>query len=144
MALKIQVVIDAADPARLAQFWAAALGYRLDKPPPPHGTWESYLEANGVPRSEWNNFSAVTDPDGQGPRFFFQRVPEPKVVKNRVHVDLNISGGGATPLAERRPLVDAEVERIETLGGAVLRPMQERGEYWVVMQDPEGNEFCVH
>ena len=144
MATSIQVVIDCADPARLGEFWAAALHYRQDSPPAGFASWPEFLAARGVPPEMWNSANAVSDPDGKGPRFFFQRVPEPKVVKNRVHVDLNVSRGPASPLAERHQLVDAEVQRLLGLGATRLRPYEERGEYWVVMQDPEGNEFCVH
>jgi hypothetical protein len=83
------------------------------------------------------------DPDGAGPRIYFQRVPEPKTVKNRVHLDLDAGGGASVPLEERRRRVDAEVERLRGIGATRLRAVEESGEYWVVMQDPEANEFCV-
>jgi len=87
----------------------------------------------------------VVDPDGRGPRIYLQRVPEAKTVKNRVHLDLNISGGpSGGPVEERRRRVDAEVERLLGLGATRQRAAEELGGYWVVMQDPEGNEFCVH
>ncbi len=144
MATGVQVVIDCGDPARLSAFWAEALHYRVQDPPEGHATWEEFLEAQGVPESEWNSASAVVDPDGAGPRVYFQRVPETKVVKNRVHLDLNVGGGHAAELDERRRRVDAEVERLLALGATIFRPGSvENGEYWVVMQDPEGNEFCV-
>ena len=87
----------------------------------------------------------MVDPDGTGPRIYFQRVPEAKTIKNRLHLDLNITGGPSSgPLEERRRLVDAEVERLLGLGAVRQRAAEELGGYWVVMQDPEGNEFCVH
>jgi hypothetical protein len=144
MGTDIQVVIDCAEPDRLATFWAGALGYKLQDPPDGYVTWEEFLTAIGIPRDQWNNASAVVDPDGAGPRFYFQRVPEGKVVKNRVHVDLNVSGEKGTPLEERKKRVDTEVERLRGLGAGVFRRGSvEHDEYWVVMQDPEGNEFCV-
>jgi hypothetical protein len=144
VATSIQVVFDCADPSRLARFWAAALGYQLQDPPEGHDSWESWLRAEGVPEESWNDASAVVDPDGAGPRIFFQRVPEPKTVKNRVHLDLNVGGGRAAGLDENRRRVDAEVERLQAEGATVQRPGgEQRGEYWVVMQDPEENEFCV-
>ena len=143
MATKFQVVIDCADPDRLARFWAAALGYKLQEPPEGHATWEDFLTAAGIPEEEWNSASAVVDPDGVGSRIYFQRVPEGKVAKNRVHLDLNVSGDSGTPLEERKKRVDAEVRRLSDEGARVLRPLEQRGEYWVVMQDAEGNEFCV-
>jgi catechol 2,3-dioxygenase-like lactoylglutathione lyase family enzyme len=143
MARSIQVVIDCADPARLATFWASALGYKVQDPPAGYDSWEAFLMAQGVPPEQWNSASAVVDPGGQGPRIYFQRVPEAKVVKNRVHVDVNAGGGPETPPDERRRQVDAEVEHLTGLGATIVRPMEQRGEYWVVMQDPEGNEFCL-
>ncbi len=141
MAVSVQVVIDCHDPAGLARFWAQALGYELEPPPPGFASWEDWLRAQGIPEADWNAASAVRDPAGVGPRVYFQRVPEDKVVKNRVHLDLNVGGGHGTPLAERRRRVDAEAERLLALGAQRLRTFAERGEYWVTMRDPEGNEF---
>ncbi len=143
MATSIQVVFDCADPDRLAHFWAEALGYRLQDPPDGYATWEEFLAALGVPREEWNSASAIVDPDGAGARIYFQQVPEPKAVKNRVHLDVNVGGGRSTPLQERRKRVDAEVRRLIGAGATKLGPMEKEEEYWVVMQDPEGNEFCL-
>jgi hypothetical protein len=143
MATSVQVTFDGADPDRLASFWATALGYSKQDPPPGYATWPAFLAAQGIPDDQWNSASAVIDPEGRGPRLYFQRVPEPKVVKNRVHLDLNVSGGRHVPLEERRVRVNAEVERLLGVGATQLRPVEERGEYWVVMADPEGNEFCL-
>ena len=142
MAKRIQVVIDCADPDRLAQFWAEALGYQVQPPPGGYGSWEEWLREAGIPEADWGAVSAVVDPDGTGPRFYFQRVPEPKTGKNRVHVDVN-QGTRETPPEERRRLVDAEVERLKGLGATELYRGEEFGDYWVTLADPEGNEFCV-
>ena len=142
MATPIQVVIDCGDPARLAEFWAAALGYVVQPPPDGFDSWEAFLTSIGVPEERWNDRSAVVDPDEAGPRLFFQMVPEPKTVKNRVHVDLNAAGRGAAPDV-RAARVDAKVAELMALGATVQRRVEENGERWVVMQDPEGNEFCV-
>jgi hypothetical protein len=144
MATGIQVVFDCADPSRLARFWAEALGYKLDDPPEGYQRWEDWLRDQGIPEERWNDASAVVDPDGAGPRIFLQRVPEPKTVKNRVHLDLNVSGGRPVPIEERRRRVEAEAERLTGIGATRLRAVEELGVYWVVMQDPEANEFCVH
>src|SRR5262245_53305059 len=85
---------------------------------------------------------ARVDSDRAGPRLFFQRVPEPKATKNRVHLDVNVGGGMAVPPAEPRQRVAVAIERLTQLGARQLRTVDGRGEYWVVMQDPEGNEFC--
>lgn len=122
MATQVQVVFDCADPARLARFWVDALQYTLEE--------------------EWNSAAAIVDPDGVGPRLYFQQVPEAKTVKNRVHLDLNQGGSGVSP-ADRRQRVDAEVERLKDLDADELYRMENDGEYWVTMADPEGNEFCV-
>jgi hypothetical protein len=143
MAIPIQVTFDCADPARLASFWAEALGYKLQDPPEGYASWPDFLTAIGVPEADWNKASAIVDPDGDRPRIYFQRVPESKVVKNRVHLDVNVGGGPGTPIDERRARVDSAVERLCDIGATKLRPYEEHGEYWVVMQDPEGNEFCL-
>ena len=143
MATGIQVVIDCADPDRLATFWSSALGYKLQDPPQGYPTWEDWLRDMKIPEDEWNSASAVVDPEGKGPRLYLQRVPEEKVVKNRVHLDLNVGGGRAEPMEKRKLRVDEEAERLVGEGARKVRPMEERGEYWIVMQDPEGNEFCL-
>jgi hypothetical protein len=143
MATGIQVVFDCADPDRVARFWAEALHYALQPPPTGYESWEDWLRAHDIPEDQWNMASAVVDPDKSGPRIYFQRVPEPKTVKNRVHLDLNVGGGPGTPLEERKRRVDTEVQRLRGLGATTLRAQAERGEYCVVMQDPESNEFCV-
>ena len=144
MATGVQVVIDCADPARQAAFWAEALHYAIPAPPPEFATWDDWARAEGIPEERWNDASAVEDPDGKGPRVFFQKVPEGKVAKNRMHLDLNVGGGHSVPIEERRLRVDAEVARLKALGATDERGSIERlGEYWVRMNDPEGNEFCV-
>ncbi len=141
MSVPIQVVIDCHDPATLAKFWAAALGYVEQAPPPGFASWEDFLREQQVPATEWNAFNAVVDPDGAGPRLFFQRVPEPKQGKVRVHLDLNVGGGRDAPEDERRARVDAAVERLAALGAEHVRTYEERGERWAAMRDPEGTEF---
>ena len=144
MATPIQLVFDTADPGRESRFWSEALGYVLQQPPPGFETWQAFLRAQDVPEERWNDASAIVDPDGRGPRIYFQRVPEGKTAKNRMHMDLNVSGGGEVPLDERKRRVDAEVVRLKALGATDARGSMERdGEYWVRMNDPEGNEFCV-
>ena len=144
MATSIQLVFDTADPGREARFWSQALGYVLQPPPPGFDTWEAFLRAQGEPEEQWNDSSAIVDPEGRGPRIYFQRVPEGKTAKNRMHIDLNVGGGGEVPLDDRKRRVDAEVARLKGLGASDARGAMERdGEYWVRMNDPEGNEFCV-
>jgi len=143
MATSVQVTFDCADPERLARFWVALLGYQVPEPPDRYPTWEEWAVANGIPEEQWNAARAIEEPDGLGPRIFFQRVPEPKTLKNRVHLDLNVGGGRHAPLEGRRRRVDAEVERAIALGASRIGPVAQGEEYWVVMRDPEGNEFCL-
>lgn len=143
MALAFQVTFDCADPAALASFWAQALGYQLDAPPPGFATWEEALDAWGVPHERRNDRSAVVDPTGVGPRLFFQKVPEAKAVKNRVHLDLRAAVGG--PREERMDLLEAECERLIGLGAQRVHRADPAGAElgFIVMRDPEGNEFCL-
>jgi catechol 2,3-dioxygenase-like lactoylglutathione lyase family enzyme len=143
LALAFQVTFDCADPDKLARFWAEVLGYKLADPPPGFATWDAFLETVGVPEEKRKSASAIVDPDGSGPRLFFQKVPEPKSTKNRVHLDLRLGGGTQTPIAERKALIDAAVERLVALGATVVGPVEEYGQYCVVLRDPEGNEFCA-
>jgi hypothetical protein len=127
----------------MADFWRHALGYRLQPPPEGFTSWDAFLDSIGIPPEQHHDASAIIDPDGVRPRIFFQKVPEEKVAKNRLHIDVNASAGTRDP-AERRVLVDAGVARLKALGATDERGAIERGgEYWVRMRDPEGNEFCV-
>jgi predicted enzyme related to lactoylglutathione lyase len=143
MSIGFQVTFDAADPQRLAAFWQRVLGYQEEDPPAPHATWEDFAKAAGIPEDRWGDFAALVDPEGVRPRLFFQRVPEPKSAKNRVHLDVNVGGGRGVPPGQRRALVDEAVERLVSDGATLVRAYDEPDQYWVVMQDPEGNEFCL-
>jgi hypothetical protein len=142
MAIGVQVTFDAADPRRLSEFWAVALDYVLQPPPEGFDSWEDWARSAGIPEHLWGNYGAAVDPAGNGPRLYFQKVPEGKTAKNRVHLDVNV-GAGVTDDAERRRKVDAHVERLVAAGATVFRELEEHGERCVVMHDPEGNEFCV-
>ena len=144
MAVRLQVVFDAADPPKLAAFWGEAIGYKEEDPPEGFASWQAWAEASDLPREDWHNYASRVDPDGVGPRLFFHRVPEPKTAKNRVHLDLDVGGGRGTPTEERRPRVAAAVGRAVAAGATKLKEYHEAGQHWVVLQDPEGNEFCLH
>ena len=141
MATTFQVTFDAADPRALGKFWCAVLGYVRDAPPEGFATWEEALTAWGLPEERWNDRNAVSDPDGVGPRIYLQKVPEPKSAKNRVHLDVNVSEGLRG--AERAAKIRAEADRVSALGATLVTESSELGEFWVVLQDPEGNEFCL-
>jgi catechol 2,3-dioxygenase-like lactoylglutathione lyase family enzyme len=143
MATSIQVVFDCADPDRMAHFWATALGYKLQDPPGGFATWDEFLDSIGWPKEDRNSASAIVDPDGVGSRIYFQRVPEAKVVKNRVHLDLNVGGGREAPMEDKKRAIYAEVERLQQAGATKQREQEENGEFHIVMQDVEGNEFCL-
>lgn len=134
----IQVSVDAADPQRLARFWAVALGYVEQPPPAGHETWASWAAEAGVPAEALDDYAALVDPDGVGPRVLFQRVPEPKTAKNRFHLDLGAGGPD-----HDEALVDAHVARLVEAGGTLVARRAQHGDRWVVLQDPEGNELCV-
>jgi hypothetical protein len=141
---EVQITFDCADPAALAPFWAAVLGYQVQSPPAGFDSWDQALEAMGVPPERRNDASAVVDPSGNGPRVFFQKVPEPKQVKNRVHVDVRAAPGLQGD--ERMAVLEAEAERLTTLGATRLKryePAPPLDAGLIVMADPEGNEYCL-
>lgn len=143
MAIAYQVTFDCADPAKLSEFWAATLGFRLDSPPPGFASWPDFLKAMNVPEENWNDASAIVDPDGVGSRIYFQKVPEGKVVKNRLHLDLRVSGPRGTTGEKNHEKIYQEVERLQGLGATKFYEHDKMGEFWIIMQDPEGNEFCL-
>ena len=147
MAVRFQIVIDCRAPEPLARFWASALGYDFEPPPAGFPTWDDYWRDVGVSEDELGiGQDCIIDPDRSGPRIWFQVVPEPKEVKNRVHLDISVSGGRAFPIETRRQRVDAEAERLAGLGASVVRVLSQQGldHYGVAMQDPEGNEFDIN
>jgi hypothetical protein len=135
----IQIDVDCADPEALAAFWAEVLQYRVADPPAGHATWQAASDADA--REPGERWCVAYDPDGKGPRLLFHRVPEPKSVKNRLHLDVWVSPRGGDS-GSSWPTVNKEVERLVALGGRELRrPVDDQ--CFVVMADPEGNEFCV-
>jgi hypothetical protein len=137
----LQIVFDANDVPRLVAFWEQALGYQVQPPPPEFETWEDFAREKGIPEEQWDGWGALIDPHGQRPRIFFQRVPEGKTAKNRVHLDVNVGEG--LDGEDRTVRVKQEADRLEELGATRQREAFERGEFWIVMQDPEGNEYCL-
>jgi hypothetical protein len=136
---QFQVTFDCAEPERVARFWCEVLGYVV--PPPPEGfaTWDDYDRA--LPPEDQGSWFACIDPSGVGPRLFFQRVPEGKVVKNRVHLDVRVGTGLVGE--ERLAALEAECARLIALGAVRVRllPADDDNESCIVMQDIEGNEF---
>ncbi len=142
---EVQVTFDCADPAELAGFWCQVLGYQMQPPPPGFASWDDALEAWGVPSELRNGRSAALPRHGEiGPRMFFQRVPEGKIVKNRLHLDVRAAPG--LEGSERMSALEAEATRLVGLGATRVRGVSPDGQLetgFVVMQDPEGNEFCL-
>jgi catechol 2,3-dioxygenase-like lactoylglutathione lyase family enzyme len=141
---EVQVTFDCADPDALASFWAEVLGYQLQPPPPGFESWDAFLDSVHVPPAQRNERSAAVPVDGTGPRLFFQRVPEGRTAKNRVHLDVRAAPG--IQGEERMAALEAEAARLVTLGATRQRrfePEPGLGFGHIVMQDPEGNEFCL-
>ena len=143
-AIRTQVVFDSADPHRLAAFWASALHYEHEEI---DAFVRGLVEAGHVPpeytieiagKLRWRSLASLRHPDdpvdergaGAGRRILFQAVPEPKTVKNRVHLDLLVG-------PEAR---DAEVQRLVGLGATVLGVQEGDEGRWTLLADPAGNE----
>ena len=138
--MRTQVTFDAADPHALAAFWADVLAVEVED----HSDFVDQLVADGrMPtedrvvvggRSAFRDVAACHDPSGTEPRLYFQRVPEAKTVKNRVHLDIHVESDSKA----------AEVDRLTALGAELIGTSDDRGPLTYVMRDPEGNEFCLH
>jgi hypothetical protein len=133
MANTFQVTIDAASPRALGAFWCEVLGYVEQPPPPGFATWDEALDAFGIDRSDPDRAYAIVDPAGVGPRLFFQKVPEGKSAKNRVHLDVSVGADALQPRAEA----------LVGLGATRVAEFDEPEGHWITMLDPEGNEFCI-
>ena len=129
----LQVTFDASSPKRLGEFWMAVLNYIEQPPPKGFATWEEALDAFGVDRSDPDRAFAIVDPTGNGPRLYFQRVPEGKTSKNRVHLDIDVGKNAMNSRA--RELVER--------GARIVAEIDEPGGHFISMIDPEGNEFCL-
>jgi hypothetical protein len=141
---KIQVVVDCANPAKLAEFWAEALGYIVQPPPPGYSSWEQFAEQIGIPPEQYDTRAAVVDPEQAQPRLLFQKVPEPKAVKNRVHLDIDAAPDTPYGSEERKTRLRARAKELTALGASLLSEVDEPAGWCLVLADPEGNEFCLH
>ncbi len=138
---QVQVTFDCADPRAVAHFWKAVLGY-VDSPVPSgFDSWDAFDAS--LPVQSQGSAWACQDPDGVGPRLFFQRVPELKTAKNRVHLDVRV--GVRLTGDERVAALEADAVRLEALGARrlYLQLADEENESCLTMQDIEGNEFCL-
>jgi hypothetical protein len=152
MSRDFQVTFDAHDPRALSAFWRDTLGYVHPGPPgvelaqgdDPLAAWDDFLARAGVPQDRRNSASAIEDPDGRGPRVFFQQVPESKATKNRVHLDVRAAPG--LEGEKRMAALETECDRLLALGAtrvARFEPAPPMSAGLIVMTDPEGNEFCL-
>jgi hypothetical protein len=140
MATDFQVTIDCSSPHELADWWAEVLGWTVE--PSDEAFIRRMVEEGQATEADttthrgtlvWRDGAAINSPDPGRPRMLFQRVPEPKTVKNRMHLDLRFG-------AERQ---EAEVARLVGMGAKELWRASQGPHSWVTMADPEGNEFCV-
>ncbi|MFC8228081.1 VOC family protein [Streptomyces sp. NPDC057287] len=138
---QVQVTFDCAEPRRVARFWCEALGYVLQPPPEGFGTWDDFDSSQ--PPGDRGSWAVCKDPSGVGPRLYFQRVPEGKTAKNRVHLDVRVGTGLVGE--ERLAALEAECARLLPLGAVrgQLLLADEDNESCLNMQDVEGNEFCL-
>ena len=139
-AFDLHIVFDCADPDRVARFWMAALG-GYDFPvgvPEGFATWDEWADANNIPVDQRNLGRTLVDKErGTRPDIFFLQVPEPKQLKNRVHLDIKVAPGLAGD--ERRTAIEKEADRLTALGATIATDHDDH----LVMHDPEGNEFCL-
>jgi len=141
-----QLTIDANDPARLAWFWARALGYQPVPPAGPDTTWHRHYRVRLGGEAAFDD--RIFDPAGLRPPIWFQEVPETKAGKNRLHLDLYPTGrDNALPLERRVEIVEAKVAELAGLGASVQRRTRyddpDDPVYYVVVHNPDDNEFCV-
>ena len=147
MTAEFQLVIDCANPEPLARFWVAALGYEFQPLPDGYDNWDGYWRDVGVSEDELGvGLDCIVDPARRGPRIWFQVVPEKKSLKNRLYLDITVSGGRANPIQTRLRLIDAEAQRLEALGATLVKVICEDGmdHHGVALRDPEGNEFDIN
>lgn len=144
MVTRWTITVDCRRPAPLAAFWCLALGYVEAPPPAGFGSWHQWLRQLGVPPDEWDDGASIQDPNGVLPKISFLKVPEPKVVKNRLHLDVQVGGGRQERWEIRWPRVTEAVARLTAAGATVIRQDELNGRPdHMVLADPEGNEFCV-
>lgn len=137
----VQVTFDCADPRAVGLFWNQVLGYQIPPPPPGFDSWDA-LDAT-LPADQQGSRWAAVDPNGVGPRLYFQRVPEPKRVKNRLHLDVRAAPGLRGDA--RMAALEAECERLIGIGATRISRTEPAPpeEGLILMADPEGNEFCL-
>ena len=128
-----QITVDASAPRALGEFWCEVLGYVEQPPPPGFDNWDDALDAFGIDRTDPDRAFAIVDPEGVGPRVFFLKVPEVKVAKNRLHLDVHVGEG----------MKKQRAEELIARGATFVGEFDEPEGDWITLLDPEGNEFCI-
>ena len=146
MTTKWTMTIDCADPALVARFWCTALGYVEADPPKGWDTWDAFLTEMNVPEDEWNDGASLSDLAGVLPSISFLKVPEPRTVKNRLHLDPQVGGGRSETQELREQRIRAFADRLITAGATIVHEVPRDNStaldhLW--MSDPENNDFCV-
>lgn len=142
--VELGITVDCADAPALARFWCHALDYV--EAPPPHGwsDWPGFLSDHDVPQEEWGDGATIRPRSGAGPSISFLKVPEPRTVKNRVHLDVRVSGGRDVDQQLREQRIHAKEAELVERGARRQREDRVDGRLdHLVMEDPEGNEFCL-
>lgn len=144
MTISWTLTIDCTSPSVVAAFWKLALNY-VDAPPPRgFATWSAWFIACDVPVNERDDVASIVDPKGAGPQISMLKVPEAKPAKNRLHMDIKVSGGRAEPAILRNERIREKVQQLTGIGARVVQEYHVGGELdHIVLADPEGNEFCV-
>lgn len=138
------VTVDCAEPRRIARFWALALGYQEPSAPAGFASWDAWFDDRGVPLDERDDGAYLADPASRLPTLSFLKVPEPKTTKNRLHLDLKVSGGREVAPDRREAAIRAKVAALVDAGARLLHEYDgPQGLDHVVLADPEGNELCV-
>jgi hypothetical protein len=142
-AFDLHVVFDCADPDRVSRFWMEALG-GYDFPfglPEGFSSWDEWADANGIPEDQRNVGRTLVDKERNRPDIFFLQVPEAKAGKNRLHLDIKVAPG--LDGADRRTKIETEADRLKALGATIHTVMDSPNGFHLILQDPEGNEFCL-
>ena len=134
MLTPFQITVECEDAEVMCRFWSTALGYVEEPPPAGYLSWDDFLRANDITMPPAGSIGAIVDPTGVGPRVLFMRAPEQKI-KKCLQLDLRAPHGDDAKQTKINQLTEA--------GATSVRRIDENGEWWMVMADPEGNEFCV-
>jgi len=135
MLTPFQITVECEDADVMCRFWSTALGYVEEPPPAGYLSWEDFLRANDITMPPQGSIGAIVDPNGVGPRVLFMRMPEQHPIKQCLQLDLRAGRGDDAK--------QTKIDQLTEAGATSVRRIDENGQWWMVMADPEGNEFCV-